>query len=249
MHRIACGEIWGGTLGQDLEVETAGIRASLFSSAADGARGGDVYYLSVCDNDLLTRILVADVTGHGAAVSRTSAWIYDSLRVAMSDPDGSRVLRRVNELAADQGAKAITTAAVAAFYRTESRLSFAYAGHHPVLARRPGESAWRALTVAERPGIANIPLGVLADADYDQDAVELPSGSVALIYSDGLIEARDASGEPFGSERLVSALSTIPEDDPDAIKKGVLARLLHHAEDALDQDDVTLIVFRAAGNP
>jgi hypothetical protein len=64
-HQIGCSEIWGGIQGEDLDVRTSGIVASLHSSAAVGAKGGDIYYISVGSNDLLTRIAIVDVTGHG----------------------------------------------------------------------------------------------------------------------------------------------------------------------------------------
>ena len=68
MHRLQCAEIWGGIRNQDTDVCSAGITASLFSGACDGGKGGDIYYLSVCNSDMLTRIAIADVIGHGRAV-------------------------------------------------------------------------------------------------------------------------------------------------------------------------------------
>ena len=63
MRRIRCAEIWGGVHNCDEDILTSGITASLYSAAADGGRGGDIYYLSVCSSDLLTRIAIADVVG------------------------------------------------------------------------------------------------------------------------------------------------------------------------------------------
>jgi phosphoserine phosphatase RsbU/P len=103
MHRIRCSEIWGGNTNMDSDVCTGGITASLFSSAADGGKGGDIYYISVCGSDLLTRIAIADVVGHGEAVSQVSDWLYQSLAARMNDGAGNAVLSDVNELACDHG--------------------------------------------------------------------------------------------------------------------------------------------------
>ena len=65
MYRLKCSEIWGGIKDTDTEVCTGSLTASLFSSSADGGKGGDIYYLGLCGQETLTRIAVADVVGHG----------------------------------------------------------------------------------------------------------------------------------------------------------------------------------------
>ena len=59
--RIRCAEIWGGILAVDMDMTTAGLSASIFSTAHDGDRGGDMYYVSVCKWDYLTRLAIADL--------------------------------------------------------------------------------------------------------------------------------------------------------------------------------------------
>ena len=50
VHPIECSEIWGGNHGDALDAETGVVRASLFSRACDGGKGGDIYYFSVCSS-------------------------------------------------------------------------------------------------------------------------------------------------------------------------------------------------------
>ena len=59
--RIRCSEIWGGPENADLDVCTSGVIASVFSLSCDGLTGGDLYYFAVCDSDLLTRVVLADL--------------------------------------------------------------------------------------------------------------------------------------------------------------------------------------------
>lgn len=117
MYEIKCGELWGGIRGTDVAAITSGVEASLFSSACGGGKGGDIYYLSACASDLLTRIAMADVVGHGKAVPDTSEWLYHSLRERMSGVEGNEVLSDLNALAVQHGHTAITTATIAAFHR------------------------------------------------------------------------------------------------------------------------------------
>ena len=77
---VRCSEIWGGNGNTDLDVCTNGINASVYSLACGGERGGDVYYLSVCTHDMMTRMVVADVRGHGAQVSQLSAWLHEEIQ-------------------------------------------------------------------------------------------------------------------------------------------------------------------------
>lgn len=69
MYRLKCSEIRGGNKEADTEVSAGSLTASLFSSSADGGKGGDIYYLGVCGQETITRIAVADVVGHGKVVS------------------------------------------------------------------------------------------------------------------------------------------------------------------------------------
>ncbi len=63
--RVHCSEIWGGIRNFDNDVATRPVTTSLFSSSSSGRKGGDIYYFSVCDNDAIARIALADVSGHG----------------------------------------------------------------------------------------------------------------------------------------------------------------------------------------
>ena len=55
MHRIRCREMWGGITNEDVDACSAVPTASLFSSACDGRKGGDIHCLSACQGDQLTR--------------------------------------------------------------------------------------------------------------------------------------------------------------------------------------------------
>ncbi len=112
MYRIRCAEIWGGISDEEQDVCSAGLVASLYSRACEGGKGGDIYYLSVCGKDNLTRIAVADVVGHGSAVSEVSDWLYHTLEERMNDTAGNGILADLNRAASARGIEAMTTAAV-----------------------------------------------------------------------------------------------------------------------------------------
>ena len=243
MYEINCGEIWGGIRGTDIDAITSGVEASIFSSASDGGKGGDIYYFSVCASDLLTRIAIADVMGHGIQVSETSEWLYYSLRDKMNIPKDSEVLSDLNTLAVKHGYKAMTTAAVAAFNRQTKDLCFSYAGHYPILVRRTGESVWTSIELPKTEHAANLPLGIDAEYPYDQATISLRSGDLMFMYTDGLIEAPNPGGKLFAEEGLMAALES-SNSDPKEVKNSVLGALNRHVNGDLAHDDVTFIAAR-----
>jgi serine phosphatase RsbU (regulator of sigma subunit) len=85
------------------------------------------------------------------------------------------------------------------------RGEYVRAGHPPALVRRPdGE-------VVVLEGRGTPPLGILEDTVCRQHPVELPAGSLLLLYTDGLIERRDAILDE-GLDRLKRALAEGPTD-------------------------------------
>ena len=82
--RLECTELWGGIRNQDIEVSAGKVIGSIYSApCCEGGKGGDIYYFGVCKGDIITRLAVADVTGHGEAVSEISQFVYDTLKAHM----------------------------------------------------------------------------------------------------------------------------------------------------------------------
>ena len=79
-QRIECKVIWGGIQNLDAEITAGKLIGSIYSTASEGGQGGDIYYFAVCRVDKFSRLAIADVTGHGDAVSEVSQYVYDSLK-------------------------------------------------------------------------------------------------------------------------------------------------------------------------
>ena len=247
IHHIECAEVWGGNRGNALDVDTDAVRASLFSRACDGSKGGDIYYFSVCSTGELTRVAIVDVMGHGAAVSDTSQWLYESLVRHMNSSDNAAVLADLNRASVDRGYKAMSTAAVAAFYRSDRSLCFSYAGHHELLLKRKGTAGWAPIRRREPEAFGDIPLGVDARAWFTQNNITLSSGDRVLLYTDGIIEAPNFNDEHFGLQRLVQTLNATSSDELEHVRASVLDALLEHTAHSLVHDDVTLMVLEVTG--
>ncbi len=241
-YRIPCATIWGGIEPVNLDVCTKGVTASLHSTASGGERGGDIYYMSVCSIDLLTRMVVADVRGHGEQVSEISSWLYQCLQDKMNSLDGASVLADLNRMVHGRGFAAITTAAVVSHYISDSTLYYSYAGHPPVLARR-SRGRWLPLALDTQSGKANLPLGVLPSVQYDQAHVRLQAGDRFLLYTDGLSEATDLKSDlEFGEKELPAVLEAQADMELSDIRDALIERATAFSRGPLLIDDCTLMV-------
>ena len=241
-YRIRCREIWGGNRDVDCDVLTGGIKATIYSKSSGGCQGGDIYYFSVCQNDFVTRIAIADLRGHGSEVSSLSEWIYELLSANMDTINNDEILSSLNRLLIQRGISALTTAAVLAFYTQNSQLYFAYAGHPTPYLKRKGESAWEPLFQAQTASLSNGLLGAFPAATYDQAVTPLQSGDRLTLYTDGVTERFSADFEEFGEERLRQVLQAEGDRELSMVKRGVLTALESHANGMQQQDDATLLI-------
>jgi sigma-B regulation protein RsbU (phosphoserine phosphatase) len=240
---LPCDGVWGGNKNARHEVRTSGLTVSVYSNASDGAEGGDICYVATCKSDLLTRIVLCDVQGHGSHVSAMANTTYYALRNSTNRVQGHRVLSDLNQILLRQGAPAYATAAVITVNTCDSKLYFSYAGHPAILLRQRSENQWSPLVSASEGEGANLPLGMFPFAYYDQDSVALRSGDRIALYSDGLVEAESKTGEVFGEERLSAVLERCRGYDLSYARDCTIQELELHTSGASRADDQTLMLI------
>src|ERR1700756_2917897 len=84
----------------------------------------------------------------------------------------------------------------------------------------------------------------LSAAAYTQGRAEIQSGDVMVLYSDGLVEAMNASGEEFGETRLTALLSQVFRSNPEKIRASILASIRAFLKDVAAHDDLTCVVAK-----
>ena len=246
--RLECSGIWGGIHNRDLDITAGKVMASIYSSACDGGKGGDIYYFGVCRDDRITRLAIADVIGHGQTVAQVSQFVYDSLRAHMCDLDSRTILGSVNELLSGRGLEAMTTAAVIAYHSEQGEASISYAGHPPILYSHAGDKYWTFATpqddsVQGDGPLTNVPLAIAPDALYGNLTIPMASGDRLFVYTDGITEACTPGGDLFGHERLKDTLDANRGAPISQLKSAVLRTLHRHTQAGLNHDDVTLIAL------
>jgi sigma-B regulation protein RsbU (phosphoserine phosphatase) len=215
----------------------AGLDVSGGFRAADGV-GGDYYgYVAMADGSL--GIAIADVCGHGVGAALYMAIAKGALQSEARDIlCAGDVLGRVNEvLASDFSATDMfATMVFARFLPDGRRIVWSNAGHNPpLLLRRSGE-----IETLKPCGPA---LGIVAGARWRDVEQRFAPGDVLLLYTDGVIEARDAEKRFFGVDRLVEAARR-PARTAAEIRENILDALLSHVGATPAHDDITLVVAR-----
>src|SRR6202035_3292764 len=82
VHRLACLEVRGGNRRAVYSAELRGLAGWVACHPLQPSpHGGDVYYMSACSNGVIARVALADVAGHGGAVSAAAGRLRDALRL------------------------------------------------------------------------------------------------------------------------------------------------------------------------
>jgi serine phosphatase RsbU (regulator of sigma subunit) len=247
-QQMSCMEVWGGSQLTDSGVEFGGLDAWVYSKPFGQAhRGGDVYYASSCATGRITRLLLADVAGHGASVAATAADLRLLMRRFVNRLDQSEFVRLINKQFAELSRQAVfATAVVTTFFEPTRRLTVCNAGHPRPLIYRAAKRQWDFLYQAEpaSPGPRNLPLGILNISDYDQFDLELEVGDCIVSYTDALIESQDADGQMLGEQGLLRIVQLLGEVDAPRFIPMLLGEIADRYPENLAADDVTVMVLR-----
>jgi phosphoserine phosphatase RsbU/P len=206
--------------------------------------GGDLLYLSVCDFDLISRVALADVSGHGRSVNAVTQTLRKLMRKNINVWDQSDFMRGLNDTFRRGGNDIYATAIVLSFNRITVRLAFSNAGHLPPLWYHAAQGTWGWLEEGiEAQKVAGLPLGLISGTDYNQTVVNLNPSDLLVIYTDGVTEAENGAGQDLGREQLLKWARQASVDSPSAVGEELLARV-ELFRGTLRNDDETLLVLR-----
>jgi serine phosphatase RsbU (regulator of sigma subunit) len=203
--------------------------------------------MSACSEGVMARVVLADVAGHGGAVSAAADRLRDALRQHLDGWDQSTLIRELNDNFL-KGAKSsqFATAFVASFYSSSGELLFTNAGHMPPLWYRASAQEW-SLLLESTPlskEIVDLPLGLIAGTSYSQTAIQLEPGDLMLLYTDGISEASDASGTQLGLTRLLSIARNLPTESAAAAGQGLIEAVSQYRGAAPIADDETVLALQ-----
>lgn len=201
--------------------------------AAEGVVAGDCYDLFTTRDGHLA-LLVVDIAGHGATEGILALRCKEMLRTALTAGETpGDALATTAEILGDMGDEVFLTAFVAVIDTGEGRVDYANAGHPPAYVVGADR-----VTSLEPTG----PLVGLLTPGWETATVLVAPGDNLCAYTDGLTEARDATDDFFGSERLVELLQGSRCDEAQAVVKRCIDEVEAFSPGGL-RDDATIVVL------
>jgi serine phosphatase RsbU (regulator of sigma subunit) len=206
--------------------------ATLFEPSA--AIGGD-YFDVLRPDDRRLVVVIADVSGHGLPTGLRMAMLKAALVILVEEGMPAReILRRLSKMISSSNERRFfVTASIAFIDLAAGVMELTNAGHPPTYLLRDGSVQEILLT--------GNPLGALGHS-YEQRSIDLQQDDVIVWLSDGLIEALDPNGEPFGYERLRQALMGSVDGATQA-RERLLAAVERHTRGVPASDDRTLVAL------
>lgn len=202
--------------------------------------GGDFYDVFEVGAGVWAMVL-GDVSGFGPeAAAITGQARYTVRAVARDEPTPSGVLRRLNTAIGGRTDDRFCTAVYLRLrpFGSTVGVELSRGGHPPpLILRDTGE-------VESLDGAAGMPMGMFPDAEVSDLPCALAAGDAIVLYTDGVIEARNASGEQFGQERLEELLTSCSGRTADGIARRIELAAMDFQGDSAS-DDVAIVVVRA----
>ncbi|MCR5594003.1 MAG: SpoIIE family protein phosphatase [Saccharofermentans sp.] len=206
------------------------------------AVGGDFYDFFLVDDDHLA-LVMADVSGKGvpAALFMMISKILIKNRIQAGDSP-AQALDRVNkQLLVNNDTKHFVTVWLAVIEISTGKGVAANAGHeHPVIKRADGK--YELVVYRHSPPLASIDIAV-----FKQHEFELHPGDSLFVYTDGLPEANNRSGEFFGTDRMLDVLNSHISNDPKEVLENMTSKVNEFIEGADQFDDLTMLNIQYYG--
>jgi serine phosphatase RsbU (regulator of sigma subunit) len=203
--------------------------------------GGDYYDFFAIGPGRLA-VVSADVAGHGMASGLVLSGLRSCLALLADElaSPASVVVKLDGMVRKTASHRMLVTLGVALFDRGTDSVTVASAGHPPILRRVAATGR------AEPIAFSSLPLGANLPGRFEEKRVPFASGDLFLLYTDGVYEALDGTGDTYGLDRLARALEKLP---PGASAADACAAVLADlaaftGRQGNPDDDVTLVTVR-----
>ena len=199
--------------------------------------GGDFYDFFWLDAHRMA-LVMADVSGKAMPAALFMAKAKTLVKAAALLIDGpDEILRRANEeLSADNDAGMFVTVFLGILDTRDGRLRYSNAGHNPPLRMHAGK-------VSTLDGADGVALGVMEGLDYRSAELALSPGDLVFLFTDGVNEAMDVHGQPWGQAAMEAAFAAT-EGTMHARNEAMLAAIRGYASGAEQSDDIALLMVR-----
>ena len=202
--------------------------------------GGDFFDVIGLDDDRIM-VLVADVAGKSVpaafymAISRT---LLHTLIIQGASP--GECLELANEALCSYEIPGMFVSCICVLVDTAKQtICYSDGGHLPMLMSRGGKG--EIIQIGESGGPV---LGVVPDATYAEETINMEEGDSVLLYSDGVTEAFNEVRKQYGIERLTNRFTRNTSQSAKAVAMAIFNDVIDHAGDAEQSDDITVLCLK-----
>ena len=208
----------------------------LFTRSANDVGGDLVDYLQIDPHRL--GVVLGDVAGKGLPAALLMAKLQATVRALASECASLGDFgRRVNRIVHRDGLpNRFATLVYLEIAPGSGRVRLVNAGHMPPLLLKSGS--------IEELARGSMALGIVAEADFVEQQVDLRAEEMLVVYSDGVTDAMNRAGEFFGDERLRATLAGATTSTAEAAGRRVLAAADAFTGDARVFDDLSLVLLK-----
>jgi len=203
--------------------------------------GGDYFgYFASGESGVDT--LIGDVSGHGVGAALMMAAARTTFMSArLAEQSASALLTKLNARLHDDldHADLFMTAICTTFDASTRELRYANAGHPAALVLAAGASQCVALRAN------GLVFGIQRDVGFDEVKVRVNAGDIVVLYTDGITEMCNDTGEFFGVGGLEKAIVSHRDGEPEALIDAVFAALERFSGGRTYDDDCTIVVMKA----
>lgn len=198
--------------------------------------GGD-YYDFIRISPGKAGVVIADVAGNSVSAAVYTSMGRNVLRAyAFEDHTPSDVISKLNKVACGETQPEVFISVFYGVFDSEDHsFRYACAGHEPPILYRPDGSF-------ESLRASGILVGIDPDADYEEKSTKLESGSILVMFTDGVVES-PAARRSFGVEQIKEIIAANALKPSQEVADNIFAGLLDVAGDGV-QDDVALVVLK-----
>jgi len=198
--------------------------------------GGD--YHAFFERDGVVTLLVADVAGKSMPAALLVSALHAAIQLLFAED------REIGDIATElnkhihrwSAENKFVTLAMVSIDREQETIEFVNAGHNPQYIVCDGE--------IESLKSHGLPVGILPNSRYKTQHRPFPRGSFVVLYSDGITEAEDVSGEEFENARLEAVLREHIDAPPVVLRDRIAEAVDTFAAGAPQKDDQTIVVAR-----
>jgi len=200
--------------------------------------GGDYYDFIERENGKLV-VALGDVSGKGTAAALLMSSLHAAVHAQAETHESIvKTISAVNKYLVESiPPNRFVTLFYAELDPKKGSLEFLNAGHNPPLIVHAGGTM-------EQLASGGLPLGIMADAEFREGRTDLRPGDVLVIYSDGVSEAVNPSGEEFGPTRLYEVVSRNLDASAGGIRDRIESALTKFCQGTPAADDITLVIVK-----